>query len=77
MDAELKNLKRIVRFLKKEGIVSFKNKEFELTLAPLSLDPPRTKKTKHTQEAPEDKVSDLDVLFWSAPGYLPDISEAN
>lgn len=68
MDADLKKIKKLTLFMKKEGLLSIKSKDFELTLSPTALfqeDPP--KPTPEAKEEPHGQLSHEDTLMWSSP----------
>lgn len=90
MDAELKKLKKLAAFMKKEGILSYKTPEIELHLAPGAMLPTGTShassSSEPSEEIQETKQNDLEramglapgaskALFWSTPGLFPEEAE--
>jgi hypothetical protein len=69
MDQEIKKLKKIVKFMRNEGVMAVKMGDLEINLAPHATHPKPTqteeKQSKLEAEAP---FSDQDALFWSSDG---------
>lgn len=69
-----KELAKLVKFLRKEGISHLKSGDFEMTLSPGALFPKKPGKESQSDTIPvENQFSEEDALFWSSAG----ISEAN
>lgn len=69
MDDKIKNLRKLVKFCREQGVLSVKTAEIELTLAPAALFPQVKNVPRETSDAIEtDEMSPEDVLLWSAPG---------
>jgi hypothetical protein len=65
------NIKKMTRFMKKEGIFNLKTSEFEITLD-LHYHPTSSSKKKDViseEETKEPSYTDEDILFWSTPGF--------
>lgn len=75
MDEDFKKIKKIVSFMKKEGVLSLKLKDFDLSVSPSFLNHHQNKKSKKeslNEKIEEEKqYSDEEILMWSSPGYLP------
>lgn len=69
MDTDLKKMKKITKFMQKEGILFLKTAELELHLTPAALlqDKPMDMPDQKA-EVPESVFSEEDALFWSSPG---------
>lgn len=68
---DLKELKKLVKYLRKEGITEFKNGDIEFKLAPEQ--PKTTKKSTKIDVSEQinidtDEPSPEEMLFWSAGG---------
>ena len=77
MNENIKNLKKTVSFMKKEGILVLKTKDCEIELTREALLDSRHKKNLEPSSEKPDKIespeySEQDVLFWSSPGFLPE-----
>ena len=81
MDAELKKLKKVTTFMRRQGILSYKTPELELQLAPEALFPAPIKSqslSADSQELKDEVVSieDSPVFNWSIPGLHPELEHA-
>jgi hypothetical protein len=74
MDADLRKVKKLVAFMRKEGVLTLKQGDIELSLSPMAILHEPAVQSKESESIPEVKYSDDDVLFWSSPGNL---NEAN
>lgn len=90
MDSELKKLKKLAAFMKKEGVLTYKTPEIELHLSPAALLREDDKKPNASpgaeDELQEPKQNDIEralglqagaskALFWSTPGLFPEEAE--
>lgn len=70
MDANnLKYLKKLIKLMKSEGVLSLKQQDLDIQLAPqfLSYDP--TSATSESTAAPaQSPYTEEDALFWSSTG---------
>lgn len=73
MDQDLKKIKKLTAFMKKEGLISLKSGDIELELSVATAFhveqadlPPES---PATPEKPQ--YTDEELLMWSAPGYVP------
>lgn len=72
MDADFRKIKKLTDFMKKSGLLSLKIKDIELNLAPAAVFHVEPKNKDPIEEPkPEPQLTDEDLMFWSAPGYLP------
>jgi hypothetical protein len=76
MDLDLKKLRKITLFMKKEGVLSLKTQNIEISLSQSSLSFPKenSKKKKFTDEKLEEEeknYTDEQILMWSSPGFIP------
>lgn len=79
MDADLKKLKKITSFMRKQGILTYKTPELELSLAPAAILPePAPIEHESTGELPADAIPlEASPIFnWSIPGLHPDLEQA-
>jgi hypothetical protein len=79
MDADIKKLKKLVKFMQKEGVLTFKTQEIELSLHHTALFPKENQRDTNSTESIEKEKSqftDEEILLWSAPGFDPQ-GEAN
>lgn len=67
-----KELRETVLFMRRNGVLKFKTMDFELEIDPNSIKLPvkRSNKKVDTSDEPP-KLSEEDVLLWSAPGMMP------
>jgi len=88
MDSELKKLKKLATFMKKEGVLTYKTPEIELHLAPAAVFHEDEKKSQaESSEASSElqapKQNEIEAalglapgaskaLFWSTPGLFPE-----
>lgn len=79
MDADIKKLKKLVKFMQKEGVLNLKIPEIELQLAASAIQHPDTDvpDTATTEQPIQDQYDPEEVLFWSAPGISPNTDEVN
>lgn len=80
MDADLKKLKKITSFMRKQGILNYKTPELELSLAPAAI------LTEPLSAAHDDAGTDLTeenlpleaspIFNWSIPGLHPSLESA-
>lgn len=77
MDADLKKLKKVTAFMRKQGILNYKTPELELSLAPAALitEPLSQAEPSQTEDL-KPEFSPEEMLFWSAPGLHPDLEQA-
>ena len=73
MDA--KNIKKLAKLMRSNGILYLKDAEIEISLDPRFVQ--STPKTKHTGPIaePQDGPSDEQILFWSAPGIQDEATQ--
>lgn len=74
---DLKELKRLVKYLRKEGITEFKNGDLEFKLSPEQ--PKLTRKidvSSQVNDVPTDEPSKEELLFWSAGGANDEAKES-
>jgi hypothetical protein len=68
-------IKKLVDFLRKQGVSHLKSGEFEISLSPSALFPQKPAKESQSDHIPtEGTFSEEDALFWSSAG-IPE--EAN
>ncbi len=76
MDADLKKLKKIVKFMQKEGVLEYKTSDIALSLSPLALFKEEKSLDSHKEEAetlkPTHQYTDEEILMWSAQGFVPE-----
>lgn len=66
--------------MRKEGVLSLKMEGIELNLAQAAILPDEHKDSPTDTEPAQPtqpQYTDMDVLFWSAPGHLPDPEAMN
>jgi len=73
MDKDIKKMRKLVDFMRKQGVLTLKTQEMELSLSPLAVFPvehlegePVTK-----EPSPIPEMSDLEIALWSSPGAIP------
>ena len=76
MDKDIKKMKKMVDFMRKQGVLTLKTQEMELQLSPLAVFPDEHKKDQieEAQQTQIPKLSDLDIALWSSPGALPEMN---
>lgn len=78
MAVDPKNIKKLIRAMRQEGVLRLKTPEIELELAPEAIQPKHVAQALETQETnAEPKYTEEDVLLWSSPGYVPGLPGAN
>lgn len=76
MDADLKKIKKLTLFMKKEGLLELKHADIELKLSPHAFHGEQSKLTSDpTLEETTPKYDSMSMALWSSPDYLPE--EAN
>jgi len=73
-----KELAKLVKFLRKEGISELKSGDFAISLSPGALFPQKPNKASESQSdhiPTENAFSEEDALFWSSAG-IPEQSGA-
>lgn len=87
MDQELRKLKKLTAFMKKEGVLAYKTSEIELHLSPEALlskkaplVPDSGEELKPVEQNELEKSLGLpaggaQALFWSTPGLFPEEAE--
>ena len=69
MDKDIKKLKKLVDFMRKQGVLYTKLENIELELSPSALFPEENKQipeeNKETLTSPP--MTDLELALWSAP----------
>jgi len=80
MDADLKKLKKITAFMRKQGILNYKTPELELSLAPAAIlpEPLHAAQDEATPEHTEENLPlEASPIFnWSIPGLHPSLESA-
>jgi hypothetical protein len=74
MDQDLKKLRKLVKFMQKEGVLTLKMSEIELQLSQAAILPLETAPDapSPSADAPQDpEYTEEELLFWSSPG-LPE-----
>lgn len=72
MDADHKKLKKLVKFMREQGVLTLKMDGIELNLAPQAILPDKPTRDSDTEtESPAPQFSEADALFWSSPGFVP------
>lgn len=70
MDTDLKKLKKLVLFCRKNGVLSLKQGEIEISLSPAAMEPESVTPQTTEPDAPlKPEYAAEDMLFWSAPGF--------
>jgi hypothetical protein len=81
VDKEIKKMRKLVDFMRKQGVLTLKTSEMELSLSPIAMFP-----VEHSEEHNSDSnkihpslkpISELDLALWSSPGYIPEVSDAH
>jgi hypothetical protein len=71
MDKDIKKMRKMVDFMRKQGVLTLKTPEMELNLIReaihLEVEPLETS----PQEKEERPMSDIDIALYSAPGWVP------
>lgn len=73
MDTDLKKIKKITHLMRKEGVLSLKTADIEISLSPHAIqleEKPIPEEVAATPDKPQ--YSEDDALFWSSPGYFPE-----
>lgn len=72
MDADIKKLKKLTKFMRANGILTWKEGNFEIVLSPQALfprpkppAPPTPEEQKKTFE--QQQEANLETLLWSSP----------
>jgi hypothetical protein len=76
MDADIKKLKKLTAFMRKNGLLSLKTGDIELSLSPLAIDMGSERGALEEQPPNppnQEPLTDMDVLLWSAPGNIEDM----
>ena len=73
MSEELKQIRKLIKMMKKEGVLCLKHKETQISLSPQSLFKSEEEKTPEEKPSAEQaevrQYTEEDILFWSAPGF--------
>jgi hypothetical protein len=80
VDKDLLKIRKLVAFMRKEGVLSLKMEGIELNLAQAALlpDEPSKKSAEPEPTQPDQtQYTDLDWALWSAPGLQPDPEAMN
>lgn len=73
MDDTLKKVRKLTEYMRKSGILSLKAEGIELTLSPGAIALPNPGLEPNlTPAEPEHILTEEEILFWSAPGTLPE-----
>ena len=65
---DIKELKKLTEFCRKNGIISLKKGDFEINLSPTSLFPHKPSKDDDKPLVEESQFTDEEELLWSASG---------
>lgn len=73
MDQEIKKLKNLAKTMRKEGVLTYKTPQIEISLSPYAIEPMREKPAttgllKDVTHATNPQFDSQDTLLWSAPG---------
>jgi hypothetical protein len=71
MDADAKKMKKLARIMREQGILSYKTKDFEITVSPAALFPvEQLPNNQQSADHPIDSpVDPMEALLWSAPDF--------
>lgn len=76
MDADIKKLKKLTKFMQKEGLLSLKLPNIELHLSPTAVfhveQSPQAPNSPSEDKPEPPQYTEEDALFWSSPGFFPD-----
>lgn len=72
MDDNLAKVKKLIKLMKKEGILSLKQGDIELSLHPSALDQQGPDLSDAPTEAEPTQYTEDQILNWSSPGYIPE-----
>lgn len=72
--ADLKTLNKLIKTMRKQGVLTLEHDGFKLSIAHEFLKQP--KHPVHTEEESPKPFTEEDALFWSSAG-LADTTEAN
>lgn len=73
MALDLKELKKTVKFMRDQGILSLKLPDFEINLSPSSIFPEKPRSKSEESEIKEDfapRYTEEQILNWSVPGFV-------
>lgn len=78
MDINIKKAKKIIQFMRKEGVSHLKTSELDVTIS-LNHLPPKKKSKKESypeEEKIKNNYTEEEVLFWSSPGMLDEVNHS-
>jgi hypothetical protein len=71
MDINTKNIKNLIKLMKKEGVLFLKLPEIELTLAPQAISNQTRKKVTEEDSVSTPQYTPEEIMMWSVPGLQP------
>ncbi len=73
MDADLKKLRKLTRFMQSQGVLSVKTSEIEVHLSPAAIFHKEAATSADSSDSvqAESPFTEADALFWSVPGLIP------
>jgi hypothetical protein len=69
---DIKELKKLTEFCRKNGIISLKKGDFEINLSPASLFPHKPRQEDNTDPITENPYTDEQMMMWSSAGIAPE-----
>lgn len=69
MGQNLKELKKMISFLRKNGVSQYKSGDFEIALSPTHKSYSKPKDSNQTEPKIEKEFTQEEMLYWSSPGF--------
>lgn len=73
---DIKELKKLAKFCRENGVLHLKDGDFEITLSAISLQPTKDKNQGADYITEDNKLSDDDILMWSSAGIPAENTDA-
>lgn len=68
MEIDIRKIKKLVRFMKKEGVLSMKVGGIEMSISPSTIQRMKSHSSESDSIETLDAYTEDQVLLWSAPG---------
>lgn len=72
MDKDIKKMKKMVDFMRKQGVLTLKTPEMELRLSSAAIFPENKLIPEPETKTSEREFTEEEILLWSSPGHIPD-----
>lgn len=72
MDKDLRKMKKMVDFMRKQGVLTLKTPEMELRISSAAIFPENKLIPEEEKTNSEHQFTEEEIILWSSPGSIPE-----